>query len=54
MLYIGFIAPYEERTRKALLVIAIVLKLANVDFGILGPQETDGGAEVYDLGELLS
>ncbi|MEM0111268.1 MAG: (Fe-S)-binding protein [Candidatus Bathyarchaeia archaeon] len=52
LLYTGSIAPYEERAEKALLAIAKTLKLANVNFGILGPQETDSGAEAYDLGEL--
>jgi len=52
LLYTGSIAPYDERAIKALLAIAKMLKLANVDYGILGSQEIDSGAEAYDLGEL--
>jgi Fe-S oxidoreductase len=52
LLYTGSIAPYDERTIKALSAIAKILKLANVDYGILGSQEIDSGAEAYDLGEL--
>lgn len=52
LFYTGSIAPYEERVERSLLAIARVLELANIDFGILGSQETDSGAEAYDLGEL--
>lgn len=52
LFYTGSIAPYDERATKVLLAIAKILKLANVDYGILGSQEIDSGAEAYDLGEL--
>lgn len=52
LLYVGSIASYEERNRRAVTSIAKVLKSASIDFGILGPYEEDSGAEVYDLGEV--
>lgn len=51
LFYVGSTASYNERNQKTARAVAMILKAANVDFGILGTQEKDSGSEVRELGE---
>ncbi len=49
--YVGCVGSYDSRARQAARAIGLVLKSANVSFGILGKQEICEGNEAFTMGE---
>ncbi len=52
LLYLGSIAPYNQRNQRTIQALARVLKASNVDFGTFGDKETESGGLVRELGEM--
>jgi len=51
LLYVGCTGSYDTRAQKAARALAEIMMRAGVSFGVLGPEETCDGNEVYKLGE---
>ncbi len=51
LLYIGAVAPYNERNVGTIISLLKILKAADVDFGILGKEEIESGGLALELGE---
>ena len=49
--FVDSITSYDDRIQEIAKATARVLKIANMDFGILGPGERDSGHEVRRFGE---
>jgi len=51
LLYIGCAGSYDDRAKKAVLALTIILKKGGISFGILAEDEVCDGNEVRSLGE---
>lgn len=51
LFYVGSTASYNKRNQKTAQAVAEILHAANFDFGILGTEEEDSGADIRRLGE---
>jgi len=51
LLYLGCLAGYDPRARRAALALAEVLAAAGLNFAVLGAEELCCGGEAYALGE---
>lgn len=50
--YVGDMGSYHPRAQRVSRVLADVLALAGVSFGILGANENCSGSEAYEIGEI--